>query len=80
MPSSDQNVILQRRYGDSYPITVPGRLLAILSVLLGVVMNVLFVSTLTSSLTVFVVELAVNPETGSKVSLDFIEVQILLSN
>jgi len=54
-------------YGDSYPITVPGRLLAILSVLVGVVMNVLFVSTLTSSLTVFVVELAVNPETGSKV-------------
>lgn len=56
------------RYGDRYPKSVPGRLIGIVSILLGTVMDVLFIAVLTSSLTVFVFDLAANPDRGKKVS------------
>ena len=56
------------RYGDRYPISVPGRLLAICIILTGIIINALFISATTSSLTVFVSDETANPERGSKVS------------
>ena len=56
------------RYGDCHPISVPGRLLAICSILTGIIINALFISAMTSSLTVFVTDETANPERGSKVS------------
>ena len=56
------------RYGDRYPKSVPGRLIGIVSILLGAVMDALFIAVLTSSLTVFVFDLAANPDRGKKVS------------
>lgn len=56
-------------YGHHYPITVPGRLLAVASIVVGVIMNALFISTVTTSLTVFVIEEAAHPERGSKIGV-----------
>lgn len=56
------------RYGDRYPKSVPGRLIGIVSFLVGAVMDALFIAILTSSLTVFVFDLAANPDRGKKVS------------
>ena len=60
--------ITSPRYGDRYPISVPGRLIGIVSLLVGVVMDALFIAIMTSSLTVFVFDMAANPDRGKKVS------------
>jgi len=56
-------------YGDRHPKSVPGRLIGIVSFLVGVVMNALFIAILTSSLTVFVFDLAANPDRGKKIGV-----------
>ncbi|XP_074634158.1 uncharacterized protein LOC141892721 isoform X1 [Acropora palmata] len=56
-------------YGDRYPISVPGRLLAICIILTGIIINALFISAMASSLTVFVSDETANPERGSKIGV-----------
>jgi len=56
-------------YGDRYPKSVPGRLIGIVSFLVGAVMDALFIAILTSSLTVFVFDLAANPDRGKKIGV-----------
>ncbi|KAJ7376073.1 hypothetical protein OS493_037078 [Desmophyllum pertusum] len=56
-------------YGDHVPTSVPGRLLTIACLLVGVVMDALFVATLTSSLTASVLHLSANSEQGKKIGV-----------
>lgn len=56
-------------YGDHYPISVPGRLLAIGSILVGIIINTMFMAAITSSLTVSTSDEAANPERGSKIGV-----------
>ncbi|XP_078380263.1 uncharacterized protein LOC144663223 [Oculina patagonica] len=56
-------------YGDRYPKSVPGRLLGIACFLMGAIITALFVATLSSSLTVFVFDMAANSERGKKIGV-----------
>ncbi|XP_073256620.1 uncharacterized protein [Porites lutea] len=56
-------------YDDRFPITVPGRLLAVVAILVGTIMNALFIASITASLTVFVIDEAANPERSRKVGV-----------
>ena len=55
------------RYGRHYPRSVAGRIFGIASLLVGVILNALFVGALTSSLSVFAVNEQANPEQGTVV-------------
>ena len=67
-PGDPDKDIHSLRYGDRYPVSVPGKLLVVVSLLVGVVMDALFIATMTASLTVFVMDEAANPERGRTVS------------
>ncbi|XP_058941920.2 uncharacterized protein [Pocillopora verrucosa] len=56
-------------YGDRHPVSVLGRLISIVTFLVGVVISALFVSALSSLLMVFTINTLTNPEQGKAIGV-----------